>query len=99
MTTWRSLALVMVAATAAAQPQTTQYDEAKVSAHTLPDSLRFADGRAVTSVDAWRARRSEILRLFETHVYGRSPGPSPAMRFVVVESAESAPLCSAEGGC
>jgi hypothetical protein len=90
MTTWRPLALVMVAATAAAQPQTAQYDEAKVPAYTLPDALRFADGRAVTSVDAWRARRFEILRLFETDVYGRSPGPPPAMRFVVVESSPSA---------
>jgi len=90
MTTWRALALVIVAATAAAQPQDAQYDEAKVPAYTLPDPLRFADGRGVTSPDEWRARRSEILGLFEQHVYGRSPGPPQAVRFIVVESSESA---------
>jgi len=90
MAVWRGLSLVIVAATAAALPQAAQYDEAKVPAYTLPDPLRFADGRGVTSPDEWRARRSETLRLFEAHVYGRSPGPPQAMRFVGVESTERA---------
>jgi len=79
-----------LAARAAAQPANAQYDEAKVQAYALPDPLRFEDGRAVTSVDAWRSRRTEILRLFEAHVYGRSPTAPAAMRYVVTESAPSA---------
>ena len=78
--------VVALAARVAAQPANAQYDEAKVPAYTLPDPLRFEDGRAVTSAEAWRSRRAEIVRLFETHVYGRSPAAPSAMRFVVVET-------------
>jgi hypothetical protein len=91
MTAWRVLALVIVAAPAAAQPPQANYDEAKVPAYTLPDSLRFEDGRPVTSPEAWRGRRRlEILRLFEEHVYGRSPGAPKAMRCDVVETTPKA---------
>src|SRR4029450_10831644 len=82
--------LTALAARAAAQPANAQYDEAKVPAYTLPDPLRFEDGRTVSTPDAWRERRAEILRLFETHVYGRSPAPVAAMRFVVAETARDA---------
>jgi hypothetical protein len=58
MKTWRALALAIVAAPAAVQPPAAQYDEAKAPAYTLPDPLRFEDGRPVTSPEAWRARRS-----------------------------------------
>lgn len=87
------LPLVMLTANAAplaAQPANAQYDEAKVPAYTLPDPLRFEDGRAVKSPGAWCERRDELLRLFETHVYGRSPKAPPAMRFAVVETAPRA---------
>lgn len=90
MTAWRALVLAVLAAPAAAQPPGANYDEAKVPAYTLPDPLRFEDGRPVTSPEAWRGRRAEILRLFEQHVYGRSPGAPAAIRFVVVETSESA---------
>ena len=90
MTTWRALILAIVAAPAAAQPPEAHYDEAKVPAYTLPDPLRFEDGRPVTSPEAWRGRRAEILQLFEEHVYGRSPGPPQAMRFAVVETSSKA---------
>ena len=87
MTNWRGLPLVLVAAAAAAQRPGANYDEAQVPGYTLPDPLRFEDGRAVTSAEAWRGpRRGEILRLFEQHVYGRSPGAPKAMRFEVVDS-------------
>ena len=42
----------------------------------LPDPLVFEDGRRVTTRAEWRARRKELLALFSTHVYGRSP-PAP----------------------
>jgi hypothetical protein len=72
---------------ARAQPAEANYDEAQIPAYTLPDVLRFADGSSVRDPGDWAGRRrAEVLRLFEEHVYGRSPGPPPAMRFVVVEA-------------
>ena len=51
------------------------YDESRVKDYTLPDPLMFLDGSRVTSVNLWwEKRRPEILRLFETHMYGKSPG-------------------------
>ena len=51
----------------------------------LPDPLKAADGKAVTSVKAWQAgRRAEILELFRTQVYGRAPVARPdTLRFEV----------------
>jgi hypothetical protein len=58
------------------------YDEAKVPAYTLPDALRFEDGSAVKTAGDWSRRRAELLRLFEEHVYGKTPvGRPEAMRF------------------
>jgi len=69
-----------------AQDEEFNYDEAKVNAYTLPDPLITNDGRPVTSAAMWRGqRRNEILRLFETQVYGRRPNDAIAMRFRVTE--------------
>ena len=81
------VAAALAAGPAAAQPPGANYDEAKVPAYTLPDVLRFADGAPVRDAADWTGRRRpEVLRLFEAHVYGRSPGPPPATRSVVVEA-------------
>jgi hypothetical protein len=86
-----AVALAVARATpAAAQPANAQYDESKVAAYALPDPLRFEAGGLVTTAEAWRSRRAEIQKLFETRVYGRSPGAPSAMRFVVVENAAGA---------
>ncbi|HEY8504117.1 MAG TPA: acetylxylan esterase, partial [Gemmataceae bacterium] len=59
---------------AAAQPKGFNYDESKVPKYTLPDPLVCADGTKVTDAKTWsEKRRPEILKLFETHVYGRTP--------------------------
>jgi hypothetical protein len=82
----RALAAVLVATPALAQQPKANEDEALVPAYTLPDPLRFQDGRPVDSVAAWtKSRRSEILGLFEEHVYGRSPGRPSGARSLVVE--------------
>jgi len=72
----------------APRPPAAQYDEAKVPAYTLPDPLLLADGHRVTSRKTWeRVRRPEILDLFATHVYGRTPvGRPAAMRWAVSSS-------------
>ena len=58
-------------------------DEAKVPPYTLPDPLVCADGTRVASAAGWREkRRPELLRLFESEVYGRTPiGRPEAMAF------------------
>ena len=53
-------------------------DESKVPAYTLPDPLVMADGRKVTDAKTWtEKRRPELLKLFETDVYGRTPVGRP----------------------
>nr|MDQ3624140.1 acetylxylan esterase [Verrucomicrobiota bacterium] len=73
------------AATAAPAPRPgVNYDEAKAGAYTLPDPLTAADGKKVTTAKGWEEqRRPEILKLFQTHVYGRSPGKPDGMKFEV----------------
>ncbi len=67
------------------QQSETNYDEAKVPAYTLPDPLVLASGEKVRDADTWfKRRRPEIIKLFETEVYGRAPGRPPAMRFEVM---------------
>ena len=61
----------------------TNYDEGKVPDYRLPDPLTFADGTAVVNTAGWKRRRLEVLRLFETQVYGRMPGPYADTRFEV----------------
>jgi hypothetical protein len=83
------LVLAGVAA-AGADEEEFNYDEAKVPAYVLPDPLIRQDGRAVTSALEWRdERRGEILRLFETQVYGRRPPTSQAIRPRIVETASA----------
>lgn len=62
-------------------PAQANYDEAKVGEYTLPDPLVTSDGRRVNNPRQWRQRREEILRLFETQVYGRTPRPAPQIGF------------------
>ena len=72
---------------AGADKEEFNYDEAKVPEYVLPNPLVTQDGRAVTSAPEWRdERRGEILRLFETQVYGRRP-PLQAIRSRILETA------------
>jgi hypothetical protein len=82
----RTLCLVSVilamASPASAQPEGFNYDEAKVPQYTLPDPLITSQGERVTSAEMWNAtRRPEIVKLFESQVYGRSPGKPPDLVF------------------
>src|SRR5262245_34622103 len=72
-------------------PPGINYDEAKVPAYTLPDALRLADGRRVTDAATWtRARRPELVALYEQHVYGRSAPAPHGVRYVVRDNTPGA---------
>jgi predicted neuraminidase len=62
------------------------YDEAKVKPYTLPDPLVFASGTPVRDAAAWSKRRAEILRLYETEIYGRVPAGAPKVTWQVAET-------------
>ena len=60
------------------------YDEAKIPEYTLPDPLVSSDGQRVKDVKTWQTkRRPEILKMFQTQMYGRSPGRPKKMSFEV----------------
>ena len=66
-------------------------DESKVPPYVLPDPLVLADGRRVADERTWtEKRRPELLRLFEMHVYGRTPSGGPRPRFQVTSTDSSA---------
>ena len=76
--------VVLLARTADAQPPGINQDEAKVPRYTLPDPLVLANGEPVRDAATWEARRRpEILKLFETHVYGKMPGRPDRLAFRV----------------
>jgi hypothetical protein len=54
------------------------YDESKVPQYVLPDPLVLLNGDNVRNVRSWQEkRRPEILKLFETYVYGRTLAGRP----------------------
>jgi hypothetical protein len=62
------------------------YDEAKVKPYTLPDPLVSADGTPVRTARDWTTRRrGEILRMYESEIYGRIPAVTPRVTWVVKE--------------
>jgi len=79
----RCIAVLLLApALLLAQRRDVNYDESKVPKYTLPDPLICEDGTPVRDARTWREkRRPELLRLFEEHVYGKSPAPLSSMRF------------------
>ena len=71
----------------AATGHVSNYDEAKVGSYTLPDPLVLANGQPVRDADAWlKLRRPEILKLYETHIFGRVPARAPKVTWTVAET-------------
>jgi hypothetical protein len=66
------------------------YDESRVPSFTLPDLLVTTDGSTVSTPAEWEDRRAEILELFRSNVYGRSPGQPDSLRFEILEENERA---------
>jgi hypothetical protein len=60
------------------------YDETKVRPYTLPDPLVLASGQPVKDADSWfKKRRPEILKLFQTEIFGRVPDNAPKVKWEV----------------
>ncbi len=82
----RILAVSLIMSQVTAQRPGFNYDEAKVPSYELPDPLLSSSGTRITSSQQWEAaRRLEIRKLFEDHVYGRRPA-SPAKPLYIVTS-------------
>lgn len=61
------------------------YDEARVGAYSLPDPLVLRNGGPVRDAGTWfDQRRPELVRLYETEIYGRVPVSAPAVRAELV---------------
>jgi len=67
------------------------YDESKVGTYVLPDPLVLPNGQPVRDAQTWsRDRRPELLRLYQTEIYGRVPAYAPGARFRVAEAETNA---------
>ena len=65
------------------------YAEKKVPVYTLPDPLVASDGSKIATADDWnQTRRSELIELFRSHVYGRRPDVEYAVQFKQTEVLE-----------
>ena len=88
-----AIAIIVVALGMTVRPQDPpgNYDESKVGTYTLPDPLVFNNGKPVRTATDWtKLRRREILRLFESHVYGRSPQPPKGLNYEVFDVEQNA---------
>jgi len=82
------LCAALMSASSGAQNPDVIYDEAKVPQYSLPDPLVLISGERVRDATTWtNRRRPEILELYRTEVYGRSP-EKPARLAVTVDSVE-----------
>ncbi|HMF00359.1 MAG TPA: acetylxylan esterase, partial [Terriglobia bacterium] len=62
------------------------YDESKVAPYSLPDPLVLSNGRPVRNVDTWtKQRRPELIKLYETEIYGRVPANAPKVTWEIAE--------------
>src|SRR5262249_46819253 len=68
------------------------YSEDKVPPYTLPDPLVLSDGQKVTSPEMWmKKRRPEILKFYQTDIYGRVPANAPKVTWEGTETDPKAP--------
>src|SRR5215470_2003639 len=50
------------------------YDESKVAPYSLPDPLVLSNSKPVRTGDTWtKQRRPELIKIYETEIYGRVP--------------------------
>lgn len=62
----------------------TNYDNSKANNYVLPDVLKLNNGKRVTSANMWwKQRRPEIVRDYETFVFGCIPKKIPKVTFEI----------------
>jgi len=67
----------------------THTDESRVPKYTLPDPLKFDDGKPVRTTEEWfQQRRPQILELFTQQVYGQAPPAPENVPFKVISRKE-----------
>jgi len=73
---------VLCLSAAAREPN---YDESKVGNYTLPDPLTMQDGTPVRTAQDWnQKRRPELLALFASQMFGRTPSGKVKARYEVL---------------
>ena len=78
------LCAALIGSYAGAQSPDTIYDETKVPQYSLPDPLVMKSGERARDVKTWtNRRRGEIVELYRTEVYGRSPAKPAGLAFHV----------------
>src|SRR3954451_25184095 len=86
-----SLLFLPLCLSALAQQTDVLYDEAKVPRYTLPEVLTLRSGQTVRDVKAWNTRRRpEILAIYESEVYGKSPAKPSRLNYEVRSVEKSA---------
>ena len=71
------------------EPFGLNHDESHIPSYSLPSLLICEDGSVVKDAETWRKkRRPEVLTLFETHVYGKTPKKSLGPMEYTVETSE-----------
>jgi hypothetical protein len=66
------------------------YDETKVPGFTLPEVLASGSNKKITNVEEWEViRRPELLKLFETEIYGKIPEGEINTTYEIVESSHN----------
>src|SRR5262249_21246383 len=74
----------MLCLRATAQQAEALYDETKVPHYALPDPLVMRNGENVRDAKMWTSRRRpEILSIYETEVFGRSPARPAKLNYEV----------------
>ena len=90
----KSVILVLLIAFAAvlhAQKFEPNYRESQVPAYVLPDLLTMESGQRVEDAETWwKRRRPEILEIYRSQVYGRSPDRPEKIKFIVTSIDPSA---------
>ena len=86
-----AIMLVLLGTSLFSVAQDANYDEAKVGAYQLPESLVAIDGQKILTKKAWEERRRpEILSLFEEHVYGKVPVQFDRIEFITTREEKNA---------
>jgi hypothetical protein len=67
------------------------YTEAKVGNYTLPDPLKLANGQPVKDAKTWNEqRRPELIKYYQSEIYGRIPATAPKVTWQVVSNDNNA---------